>query len=146
VFHFLIIVGCTKKEVKIEILSPAEVFQLDLPIPLEILYFEPKDSKEIGTFYISELTMSTKNEGTIGFKECKEGSRLMQQLAFSEKGISIVGEEPSNAEFNDFVFQNYSEWCGRWHRGLGGRRWRMCTGLDCGAGLAICFQREIPDI
>lgn len=141
----LFIAGCAQEEEEIEILSPAEIFQTGSPIPLEILYYQPVGEQDVGSFYLSELVMTTKTDATISFKDLKSGERVAQRLVLSEAGIDVEGDSPSTTGFNDFVSQNYSEWCGKWHKGIWGS-WRMCTGSDCKDGIAICFQRKLPNL
>jgi len=136
-----LLVGYTMKEGAVEVISPMEIFNSNSPVPLEVLYHESKSGNEIGDFYLAELIMSSKSDGKIVFKDLKSGNRAGSQMVLSLQGNHIEGSSSSNAEFDDFVFQNYTEWCGRWRNGIRGQ-WRMCTGEDCGEGLAICFQRR----
>ena len=134
---------------KIETLPLVKRFGTDRAIPLEVVYFEDKEKEpyETGNFFMSEVVALSDDRAQIQFRETSTQKLLPQLLVFTSDGkMRVVGGTSASAGIDDFLADNYSEWCGKWHKGFGGRRWRICTGSDCNPGIAICFQHELPDL
>lgn len=134
---------------KIESLPIVKKFGTNRPVPMEVVYFEGNEKQpyDIGRFFVSEVVARSDGQAQIQFRETVSQTLLPQCVVFSPDGeMRVEGENTQDTGFNDFVADNYLEWCGKWHKGFGGRRWRICTGSDCNPGIAVCFQHELPNL
>jgi hypothetical protein len=117
-----------------------ELFKNGVSVIADLIYFEGQFSNPPSGFYRSEFVLNSPNVHLV-FKDINTGRNLAYELVFSEeRGIHTDGEV--DREFERFVFQQYTEWCGRWHQGRL-RTWRICTGKDCpGGGICIVWRRK----
>ena len=143
-----VVVDASQKELKtsddsIETIPITSFLTAGESLTLEILDIETENQSSFEKLYKSEIEMISKDEVAIILKDDKNCDKDIVSLVFKSDGTSGIGQsyEP---EINDFVIRNYTDWCGRWR----GRRrmWRICTGSDCGEGIAICFQRKLPNL
>jgi len=120
-----------------------EMFEKEEPIDLELLHLEFQDYSQESGFYIAQYKRLLDRSATISFRRLDTGKVLPFQLKFGLDGsISGSGSSSVGQDFNDLAFGGYTNWCGRW-RGRR-RRWRVCTGEDCGSGHGLCFQYRFP--
>ncbi len=125
----VLLTACTEE--KVVTYPPSEVFKKGESTPLEVIYFEPKNN-EPSKYYLSFFTLTSENEGIISITDITTRERVLEySLNVNKPGLQTTSTTEQNQELNDFVFQNYSEWCGRWHHGIR-RDWQFCTGDDCG--------------
>ena len=130
-------VGCQEATEEVSITT---LFEVDEPIPLELINIPENDNDPIGQFYYSELKILSDNSVEISLKDVDNCKDEFLKLVYDPNG-NVQVEGSSNSEVNSFALDNYSAWCGRWHRG---RRnyWRLCGGGDChGTGHRWCIKK-----
>ena len=124
-------------------LGPAETItaysEPRVPTPVDVLYYEDKETGGgIGKYYIAKLVMKTSREGVIRFEDADTLELFQAYNVSTESGIGSPVGTTLNPNFDEFVYTNYTEWCGKVHvtkRGM----WQFCTGKDCPGG-GICFK------
>lgn len=130
--------GCQKSE-----LTPAPSVttysEPGVTTPVDVLYYEDKATAEgKGKYYIAKLMMRTNHEGIIRFEDADTLELLQAYDVSTEFGIGSPVGTSRNSAFDDFVHNNYTEWCGKVHTNKKGK-WQFCTGKDCPGG-GICFK------
>ena len=108
------------------------------PIDLELFHLETDEGRPESGFYIASCIRSLDQSAAIYFRHLDTEKQLSFQLKFSKEGsVSDSNSSSVSPDFNNLAYGGYTQWCGKW-RGRR-RRWRVCTGEDCGKGHGICF-------
>jgi hypothetical protein len=121
-----------------------ERFKLGVTTPLELLFFEPQKNNNSGNYYLTQLTMETRNKGTVTVIDLDPFERVLRYHLDVEKvGLELMTEPglPVNRPLDDFIANNYIEWCSKWNKGIN-NYWKICGGSDCaGDGNRWCIKR-----
>ncbi|MGL6159165.1 hypothetical protein [Microbulbifer sp.] len=130
-----VISGCDrhadKTELSADIVSPSEMFKQGVSTPIDLLFLEAQGSELLDKYYLSELTMNTSTQGEIGIIDLYSNEKVMRFSVDIEKpGLKVVSTDTGNQRINELVLDNYTEWCGKWHKGIN-NYWQFCTGSDC---------------
>jgi hypothetical protein len=117
-----------------------DLFKKGASVPADLIHLETQSNNPPSGIYMSELLLESERTARLLIKDINTGQRLAYQLVFNaERGIRAEGESTVDRSFDDFVFQQYTHWCGKWHGK--NRKWRVCTGKDCSDGI-ICLEWE----